>query len=222
MVIGLDGCRKGWVGVKLDANGRFHSARHLRRLDPGRDWLSSAKVVGIDMPLRLLEAPRREADREARRFLGAERGRSVFPAPPAFMLEPEWARQGYAAVNAESKRRHGIGIPKQAFMLRESIAAANAFSGQREGVVEVHPELSFAMMGKGAARFPKKSWGGFRERMALLEEHGIELPAELPDGISALPADDLLDAAAAAWTARRVALRIARAFPDDSEARILA
>ena len=37
-----------------------------------------------------LDAGQRPADREARTLLGPVRGRSVFPAPPAFVIEADW------------------------------------------------------------------------------------------------------------------------------------
>lgn len=54
------------------------------------------------------------------------------------------------------------------------------------------------------------------ERLALLAAEGIVLPRDL--GVSgAVPVDDVLDAAAAAWSARRLALEMAHSLPDPPE-----
>ena len=50
----------------------------------------------------------------------------------------------------------------------------------------------------------KKTWAGQMVRRRLLERHGIELPDDLgPVGV--VPPDDVIDAAAAAWSAARIA-----------------
>jgi len=60
---------------------------------------------------------------------------------------------------------------------------------------------------------PKRTWNGLMERRRVLAGAGIEVPAALPAGTAA--ADDVLDAAAVAWTAARKARGEARTLPDD-------
>jgi hypothetical protein len=64
---------------------------------------------------------------------------------------------------------------------------------------------------------PKWTWAGFWERLHSLRVQGIELPEDA-DGASLAAPDDVLDAAAAAWTAWRLARGIARpvAEPETS------
>ena len=59
----------------------------------------------------------------------------------------------------------------------------------------------------------KKSWNGFAERRRLLSAAGIELPHDPLEHADA-SVDDVLDAAAAAWSARRIALGQAGALPE--------
>ena len=54
-------------------------------------------------------------------------------------------------------------------------------------------------------------------RLALLEEAGIELPDELP---ASVPAIDLVDAAAAAWSADRYARGRAVPLPEAATHRL--
>jgi predicted RNase H-like nuclease len=71
------------------------------------------------------------------------------------------------------------------------------------------------MNGGRPFRQRKRSAGGVLERLKLLHRHGIDLD-EL--GASALaPVDDVLDAAAAAWSAHRIAAGTAATLPDPPE-----
>lgn len=80
----------------------------------------------------------------------------------------------------------------------------------QERIVEVHPEVSFREIAGGRSILSKKKRvSGFVERRELLVGAlpGIAIPATRPlvrAGAGA-PADDVLDAIAAAWTARRFA-----------------
>jgi predicted RNase H-like nuclease len=61
-------------------------------------------------------------------------------------------------------------------------------------------------------RYRKKSAGGALERISLLRAQGIDL-----EGLSAaakVPLDDVFDAAAAGWSAYRIATGRARPLPN--------
>jgi hypothetical protein len=76
--------------------------------------------------------------------------------------------------------------------------------------------VSFALMNEGKPlRFAKKCWGGQQERLRLLTANGIRIPDDLPAEVAAIPADDLIDACAAAWSARRIDQGQARRFPAE-------
>ena len=68
------------------------------------------------------------------------------------------------------------------------------------------------MNGHRPLRYRKKSAGGALERIELLRRHGIER-GELGASASA-PLDDVLDAAAAAWSAHRAAPGEAHSLPN--------
>ncbi len=65
--------------------------------------------------------------------------------------------------------------------------------------------------------WPKKTWNGLNLRRSLLASAGMVLPDEVSADV---PAVDLLDAAAAAWSAHRYALGVGRSLPSDATARI--
>ncbi len=80
-------------------------------------------------------------------------------------------------------------------------------------VIEVHPECSFHMMNDGEdLPHHKKSYNGMMKRKRLLADAGIVMPGELEE-VGGVAVDDVFDAAAAAWTANRYALRNARSLP---------
>jgi len=110
----------------------------------------------------------------------------------------------------------GAGISAQAFALREKILEVERWlPTARYQVVEVHPEYCFAEMDAGTPmRAPKRSWQVMVDRRQMLERHGIPLDVVDPRVGARVPVDDLLDAAAAAWTARRVRTGSARSLPD--------
>ncbi len=83
-------------------------------------------------------------------------------------------------------------------------------------IFEVHPELSFSTMAGSVVEEPKRTWAGQRTRARLLDEAGIRVPDELGPAGAAGP-DDILDAAAVAWSAARIAAGEQRCVPDPAE-----
>ena len=157
-----------------------------------------AAAIGVDIPIGLPEAGHRACDLAARIFVGARRA-SVFLTPTRSLL-----RQPFSS---------GLGVTAQAYALRERILEVDAVPASARRLLEVHPEVSFAAIGSAPLRDYKKSWAGMWHRIGLLKAAGIELPAEVGGAGRAGP-DDLLDAAAVAWTATRYARGEARRLPE--------
>jgi predicted RNase H-like nuclease len=78
----------------------------------------------------------------------------------------------------------------------------------------VHPEVSFAAMNDKPLEHRKISWTGHITRRVPLAEHGVHLPDQLGNAGNAR-LDDLLDAAAAAWSAHRIATGHAIRLPTE-------
>lgn len=213
-VLGIDACPGGWVAVAL-SDGRFDGARFasgLRSLLGGEgDRAGEAVVVAVDIPLGLLETGWRRADAEAAAQLGRLRG-SVFRVPPRAV----WQEEQYEAANRLCRELTGAGLSRQSWglaaKLREANACLTAAGGER--LREVHPEVSFrALAGGRPLVHRKKTWAGQMARRSLLEQADIVLPDDLGDA-GVVPAADVLDAAAAAWSADRIARGRARSLPD--------
>ena len=175
-------------------------------------------VVAVDIPIGLSRKAGRKTDDAARCELKSpERGQpgrisSVFPAPPLCALEASNYEDAQVLAWTESKS----GITKQAFALcpkindlRDSVDKESCAEDARPRLAEVHPEVSFREMAGRPMRFHKKLQAGAAERLAHLAEHFSNIVdsavlAEI-EGPPEPGLDDVLDAAAAAWTARRLA-----------------
>jgi len=209
-VLGVDGCRDGWVGVAPDANvARAYVARDLAELIRRAEQDGPLTYVGVDIPVGLVDAGWRRADVLAAAALGARRA-SIFRTPVRAALEAP----DHAAGVVLSRTASGSGFSIQAWALRTKVLEVDRLVRDgEERVHEVHPELSFTRMGGHPPRHPKKTWSGQHERLALLEAEGIRLGSLVGDTGTAGP-DDVVDAAAAGWTARRLAQGLAVSLPD--------
>jgi len=209
-VTGVDGCKSGWMAVTL-SEGTLSAARLSgvavrARTAATLDGLGIEGVTGIDMPLGLLAEGWRTADAVARALLGP-RGASVFAVPP----RPVWLVADYATANRRCRELTGRGMSAQAWGLRVRLLEADRFRRGHVGpLYEVHPELSFAALAGAPLAESKHSAAGLARRRALLAAAGIVLP----DRVAGAAEDDLLDAAAVAWSARRIAAGTARVLPD--------
>jgi predicted RNase H-like nuclease len=216
-VTGIDGCRAGWVAVMLTTRAAAVplSASPLAvavTIAPSLDELRLAGMVGVDMPLGLLAVGWRSADLLARRALG-RRGCCVFAIPP----RPVWAETAYADANRRCRELTGRGLSAQAWGLRAKLLEADRYRrAAAHPLHEVHPELAFAAMAGAPLPDSKHSKAGLTVRQELLATVGITLPKAqgLPRGIGE---DDLLDAAAVAWSARRISAGTAKILSDPAQ-----
>ena len=87
---------------------------------------------------------------------------------------------------------------------------------QRRKVVEVHPELSFRMWQGRPMRYPKRKKAGKAERGRLIRGCWPEAVVRCETSFARTECglDDLYDAFAALWSARREALGVAEQSPE--------
>jgi predicted RNase H-like nuclease len=79
---------------------------------------------------------------------------------------------------------------------------------------EVHPELAFSAMAGAPLAHSKHTAAGRDLRRALLSQAGIALTA---DSARLAPVTDVMDAAAVAWSAWRIAVGQAVVIPDHTQ-----
>jgi predicted RNase H-like nuclease len=208
---GVDGFPRGWVAVLVDEGG-FLEARLFPDAASLAGGLPEADVICVDMPIGLPTGGWRRADEQARALIGA----SLFMTYPRDVILAETHPE---AVD-RARERVGKGIPLQAYRLRAKLLDLELYLDGR--MVETHPELAFLAM-KGSRLSSKHTWNGLNERRVLLAREGIELPHPLARG-DEVPPEDVIDAAAAAWSARRVAggdYLVLPPDPADGEPRIV-
>lgn len=199
-VAGVDGCRGGWV-VVTDGDA-FVCPKFAAVLAA----LPDDAVVAVDMPIGLHDeyvAGGRDADRAARRALPTKAS-FVFSAPP---------RRAFGARSLQEAQARGCRMTIQAFNILPKVQDVDRSMtpALQARVHEVHPELCFHTMNGDQPVEPKKTRGGRDARRVLVERAGIEVPDRVPGAAE----DDLLDAAAALWGARRLAARTACRVPDE-------
>ncbi len=213
-VLGIDGCKAGWVGVAL-GDSAPPAAYFGATIDDTVREAGEIDLVAIDIPIHPPALGARACDRAVKAFLGRQ-GSSVFLTPIRTALEAET----YAEANAISREAGCGGISAQAFALRRKILEVDEWLPKAPcPVYEVHPETSFRVMATQSdpkAVLPsKRTWAGEAVRKRLLAIEGVMLPVELGVAGRMAAADDVLDAAAAAWSARRILARSANSFPAE-------
>ena len=194
--VGIDGCAAGWIVASID---RVIVVPKLR--------VDEFELIGIDMPIGLVDGPPRACDIAARKFLGRA-GSSVFPAPPRAAL----SHTDYRAALAAARSATGRGISKQTFNIMPKIAELDSLIDltNQHTIVEVHPECAFKTLNEGRALPSKKTAAGQDLRRRLLVQH-FDVPATAPRGAAT---DDLLDAYAVLWSAQRFRSGVHRQFGD--------
>ncbi|MDO3410466.1 DUF429 domain-containing protein [Saccharibacillus sp. CPCC 101409] len=226
--IGVDGCRGGWICVVFQAPGADKAAQTPARSavypDIAALWADLKPVSGldrvlIDMPIGLPEGPEgannrivdRLCDRDCRRLLPAPRKSSVFPVPVRQALRAGDPSAVNAAVVGRRLSRQTINLIPKIRELDDFVASLleAGLSGPALPA-ECHPELSFQRLnGNTAPPHKKKEAEGAAERIDILNRAGIprgellRLLEDLPRGTAVR--DDLLDAAALAICAYRIA-----------------
>lgn len=216
-VVGADWGRGVYVVATVD----------LERMDltmstaatPTELLIRAGEVIAVDMPIGLSEDGVRACDRAARKAIPG-RASSVFNVP----IRPVLDAATYAEANARSREIAGLGLGPQSFgfmrHIREmDLAVRGLAPADRERVWEIHPEVSFAALSKGATlAAPKKSPEGAALRHDAL---GSWLwPTRIEAALAALPRkvaapDDVLDAIAAAWSAARILRGEAKTVTED-------
>ena len=210
--VGLEWASTGWFGVVLDGDGGWETGVYPSVWSAWK-YHSDADRILIDVPIGLPTDERRACDVAARRHLG-RRGSSVFYTP----VRGAVYRETLAEAKAENEAAADFSIQNQAWStvprIREVDEFLDMFPSARDRLVETHPEVCFyALNGRRPLDASKRTPEGVRRRIDLLAE---EFPdaRELCEGAidrytapsyapSVGGADDIVDAVAAAVTARR-------------------
>lgn len=197
-VVGVDGCRNGWVVARA---GDGLQADVVADLDEVVAEVRAGAVaaMAIDMPIGLLDDRSRLCDIETRRALGPRRA-SVFPAPVRSTL----AATDYAEACELSRAAMGKAMSKQTFNLLPRIRHVDELlrADDADSIVEAHPECGFARL-RGEPLESKHTPTGRQQRIDLLQQ-ALGRPFTDLLATADAPVGDLLDAAVLTITAARL------------------
>ena len=216
-ILGIDGSKNGWVGVKQ--NLKHEGSSKVLFSNKLIDFISlDIELIIIDMPIGLdknIQQGGRLVDKEARKKL-LKRKSSIFNAPIRDVLKAK----SYDEANNISKRK-GLGISKQSWNLVPKINELDQILQikTRPQIYESHPELCFQTMNDGKLRFSKKEKLGIKERKNILIKNGFDrkfIDNNLKKNKNFQP-DDFLDACALSWTAKRIINKQNIDLPEDPE-----
>jgi predicted RNase H-like nuclease len=212
--MGVDGARGGgWVGVVVRDDGRSGEVLFADTFAALERAAGEVASIGVDIPIGSVRQKVRKADALAREHLGP-RAAAVFPSPRRACIAE---LDDYEAACAISKQLTGRKLSKQSFALLPRIAEVDPRWYRNPDLIrEVHPELSFAAMAGAPLQARKTTPAGVLERLRLLRAHGIDVADTVGDPGPA-DLDDVLDAGAVAWSARRLAAGTAISLPSPGE-----
>jgi len=222
-VVGVDGCRAGWMAVFRRIGDGACRRRVVAAFTDILGAPEAPAIIAVDMPIGLPErivGPGRAAEQAVRPLLGARQS-SVFsiPARAAVMAEDYRAACAIALATSEPPKK----VSKQSFNIFPKIREIDAVmtAALESRVFEVHPELAFWRLNDGAPMsLPKLVKGrpdpeGIHQRKQLLERFGFEMSIleQVPPKGAAI--DDVVDACVTAIIAERLARGQATSFPPD-------
>ena len=210
-IAGVDGCKRGWVMVRRDEEGRFDK-QVFRALAE----LPKTGIVLIDIPIGLPDSGRRDCDLEARRILGPQRGRSVFTGA----RRPLLSMKSRECAHAWGRKQDGLGVNMQMWAILPKIREVDAYiaSARNRAFREGHPELSFYMAAGRSMEHNKKKAAGRDERLDALTsfiDRAVVLEWLERTRGSGAAKDDILDALALCRSAARLALGCHSTLPAD-------
>jgi predicted RNase H-like nuclease len=214
LLAGVDGCPGGWLCITLDTALSFRTAT----IYPSADELLAAKprphVVAVDMPIGLTDIGVRSCDSQAKKLLGV-RHSCVFHAPTRRAL--------FAPSRIAAGRILGRGVNCFEWELYSKIKNLDHYLNPEDQawVFEVHPEVCFARLNRNSPLADgKKTPDGMQLREELLDKHVPGLRTSVIDALkqanftrNLYALDDVNDALAAVWSARRIASKEATAIP---------
>jgi predicted RNase H-like nuclease len=219
MIAGMDGVQNCWAAVVAEQGGVPSRVLRVQSIGELFARLPNLEVVGIDIPIGLLNSYRiggRPVDQLARQRL-KKRASSVFPAPVRAVL----AAQTYVEACDASRRSgpDGRAIGIQCFHIVPKIREVDDFLAERrdlrDRVYEIHPELCFTRLAGAPMSHPKATKDGRDERIHALRRVFPTLDDLVVQARrERIPEVDLLDATAACWTAQRCANSEAESLID--------
>jgi len=205
-IVGVDGCKFGWVAVAIDNDENFEITKHVD-LDSLFEKYPNATKYLIDMVIGLGSSSiPRNIEKLARTKLKPFRSSSVFTPPCREAIY----EKNYEAAKLKNITITGKSISIQAWNIVPKIIEVDQFllknKSFKNKLYEAHPEICFAGLNKGMPMKEKKSTTeGITDRMNLLTSHFPKSISVLKKGREyflkkEVKDDDILDALVLAVT----------------------
>jgi predicted RNase H-like nuclease len=206
IAMGLDGCRTGWVIVKI-GDGSHPQIAFINTVSEltGVAFDRAAFDIPIGLPdIASANAAGRICDSEARTLLKPHSSRVFTGARHGL-----WNFPTAAEANGELKRRGQPGVSLQLWHIMRKVMEIDTFARANRDLDlrETHPELVFLRLNGGKPLDSKKIREGINHRRTLLTQHGFDrslldhwlTKTRIGHGATG---DDVLDACACAIAAR--------------------
>ena len=221
-VVGVDGCKCGWLAVFVDLTRKAVPVLRIEQ-DFGSivDANEKPQVIAVDIPIGLpdfIDGPGRVAEHAVRPLLPGKAS-SVFSVPSRKAIyAEEFSSLDEAKKIARETSSQKTSFSNQSRAIFEKIRQVDrlllARPTLRKRVYETHPELAFCLLNSGVPmQSKKKRVAGRNERIKVLRAAhcGSELLAMRP--IKGFQWDDLLDAIVCSMVAERIQRGDAKPYP---------
>ncbi len=158
-VVGVDGCRAGWIAVSLNKD-TIQGFLYTTFEELIEDFTHYRILIDIPMGLH----PSRSLDGAARGMLPG-RASSVFPVPTREAVYAE----SHEEASRLNERSCGKRLSRQTWNICSKIREVDAVVRHHSlDIYESHPELSFCLLKGTSCQHSKKTPEGQRERLKIL------------------------------------------------------
>lgn len=170
-MVGIDGCKYGWVAVMINADKQLQVSKH-RTFDAVISTYPAAEYYLTDMVIGLADEHHlRTLEKLAREKLKPHRTSTVFTPPcRAAVYEKD-----YESAKQKNKVLTQKSISIQAWNIVPKIIEVDQFlqhhAEYKKIIIEAHPEVCFASLNQGSPMFFKKNIeDGEQERTLLFKK----------------------------------------------------
>lgn len=220
--IGLDGCRAGWIAIRLDDDEAGYWL--LESNEEFAEVFEEYDRIFIDVPIGLEDAKYvRECDELLRKRLGPDYRASVFNPP----IRPALHAPTYGEASMVSYETTDKKISIQAWNITPNIKLVDQLlqnnESYRKKVFESHPELLFQILNGGNSILQKKATKkGIRHRLGLLKRQSTYVDDFFRDikeeyRRNQVDEDDILDAMVLALFALRSVDDPIQSIPEEPD-----
>jgi len=218
---GIDGCKAGWLLITFDDKNEKYEV--IRNTDDLKKAFEQYDRIFIDMPIGLSDSEyTRTCDEQLRKKLGAEYASSVFSPP----IRPALDAPSYVEANMISYEYTEKKLTIQSWNITPKIKTLDGMLQENEAlrdkILESHPEYIFMKLNGGMIYQKKNTKKGIKHRLELLkdlEKISDDFFRDIKEEFrrNEVEEDDIVDAMALAWAAKKSADTDIKTLPDPPE-----